>query len=164
MNLPVPGIAQIDGIAQMSRFVDVELGNQLRERFCIFVIHNAVHLEIIFFIHFLYVADAVQVYDGVHEILSGHIHMLQLKEDPLPAEFVGIPVPGLDSQERFIKRQRPGGCVHEEVVRQILQSQAQAVMLRTEGIRCLFEHRVFPQEFRQIVQYINGVLPHPFIR
>ena len=43
--------------------------------------------------------------------------MLQLKENPLPAEFVGSPVTGLDAKERFIKRQRPGGCVHEEVVR-----------------------------------------------
>lgn len=148
----------------MGRLVDVELGDQLRERSGILVIHNAVHLEIIFFIHFLDVADAVQVHDGVHEIHRGYIHMLQLEEDPLPAEFVGIPVTGLNPQERFIKRQRPGGCVHEEVVRQILQGQTQTIMLRAAGIRRLLEHRVLPQEFRQVVQYINGVLPHPFIR
>ena len=90
--------------------------------------------------------------------------MLQLKENPLPAEFVGIPVAGLDAKERFIKRQCPGGCVHEEVVRQILQGQTQTVMLSAAGIRRLLEHRVFPQEFRQVVQYINGLLSHPLIR
>lgn len=148
----------------MGRLVDVELGNQLRERFGIRVIHNAVHLEIIFFVHFLDVADTVQVHDGVHEIHRGYIYMLQLKENPLPAEFVGIPVTWFDAQERFIEWQCPGGCVHEEVVRQILQGQTQTVMLRAAGVRRLFEHRVFPQEFRQIAQYINGVLSHPLIR
>lgn len=127
----------------MGRLVDVELGNQLRKRSGILVVHNAVHLEIIFFIHFLDVANTVQVHDGVHEIHRRHIHMLQLKEDPLPAEFVGIPVAGLDAKERFIKRQRPGGCVHEEVVRQVLQSQAQAVMLLIAGFCRAVEHRVF---------------------
>ena len=88
-------------------------------------------------------AGTVEIDDGVHEIFCRHIHVLQLEENPLPAEFVTISVTGLDAQERFIKRQRPGGGVHEEVVRQILQSQAQAVMLLIAGFCRAVEHRVF---------------------
>ena len=143
MNLAIPGITQVDGVSQMGWLVDVELRDELLQGRGIFVVHNAVHLEIIFFIHFLDVADTVEIDDGVHEIFRRHIHVLQLEENPLPAEFVAISVTGLDAQERFIKRQRPGGCVHEEVVRQVLQSQAQAVMLLIAGFCRPAEHRVF---------------------
>ena len=127
----------------MGRLIDVELGDELLQGRGIFVVHDAVHLEVVLLIDFLDVADTVKIDDGVHEILRGHIHVLQLEEDPLPAELVAISVTGLDAQERFIERQRPGGSVHEEVVRQVLQSQAQAVMLLIAGFCRPAEHRVF---------------------
>ena len=46
-----------------------------------------------------------------------------------------------DTEEGFKKRQRPGGGVHEEVVRQVLQSQAQTVMLLIAGFCRPAEHR-----------------------
>ncbi len=143
MNLAIPGITQVDGVSQMGRLVDVELSDELLQGRGIFVVHDAVHLEVILLIDFLDMAGTVEINDGVHEIFRRHIHVLQLEKDPLPAEFVAISVTGLDAQERFIKRQRPGGGVHEEVVRQVLQSQAQTVMLLIAGFCRAVEHRVF---------------------
>lgn len=143
MNLAIPGITQVDGVSQMGRLVDVELRDELLQGRGIFVVHDAVHLEVILLIDFLDMAGTVEINDGVHEIFRRHIHVLQLEKDPLPAEFVAISVTGLDAQERFIKRQRPGGGVYEEVVRQVLQSQAQTVMLLIAGFCRTVEHRVF---------------------
>ena len=126
----------------MGRLVDVELRDELLQGRGIFVVHDAVDLEVILLIDFLDMADTVEIDDGVHEILRRHIHVLQLEENPLSAELVAISVTGLDAQERFIERQRPGSCTDEEIIRQILQGQPQAVMFLIAGFCRAAEHRV----------------------
>ena len=68
MNLAIPGITQVDGVSQMGRLVDVELRDELLQGRGIFVVHDAVHLEVVFLIDFLDMADTVEIDDGVHEI------------------------------------------------------------------------------------------------
>ena len=105
----------------MSRLVDIELGNELLQRFCIFVVHDAVDLEIVLLIDFLDVAYTVEVDDGLHEGLRRNVRMLQFEENALAAKFIGFTFAHPDAEERFKKRQRPGGCTDEEVIRQVLQ-------------------------------------------
>lgn len=160
MNPAIPGITRVDGIAQMGRLVDVELCDELLQSRGIFVVHDAVDLEVVLLIDCLDMSDTVEIDDGVHEILRGHIHVLQLEENPLSAELVAISVTGLDAQEQFIERQRPGCGVHEEVVRQVLQSQAQAVMLLIAGLEQIFrskKHGVDGRAFFLLLRQIRNV-------
>ena len=63
----------------MGRLVDVELRDELLQGRGIFVVHDAVHLEVILLIDFLDMAGTVEINDGVHEIFRRHIHVLQLE-------------------------------------------------------------------------------------
>lgn len=127
----------------MGRLVDIELRDELLQGRGIFVVHDAVDLEVILLIDFLDMADTVEIDDGVHEILRRHIHVLQLEEDALAAKLIAFTIARPDTEEGFKKRQRPGGGTDEEVIRQVLQGQAQAVMLLIAGFCRPAEHRVF---------------------
>lgn len=75
----------------MGWLVDIELRDELLQRLCIFVVHDAVDLEVVLLIDFLDVAHTVEVDDGLHEGFRRHIRMLQLEKDTLPTEFIGFP-------------------------------------------------------------------------
>lgn len=126
----------------MGRLIDVELRDEFLQRSCIFVVHDAVDLEVILLIDFFDVAYTVEVDDRFHEGLRRDVRMLQFEEDALTAKFIGFTVTGPDAEERFKKQQRPGGRTDEEVIRQVLQGKADAVMLLITGFRRIAEHRV----------------------
>ena len=53
----------------MGRLVNVELRDELLQGRGIFAVHDAVHLEVVFLIDFLDMADTVEIDDGVQGIL-----------------------------------------------------------------------------------------------
>lgn len=105
----------------MSWFIDIELRDELLQRSCIFIIHDAVTLEVVFLIDLFDMTYTVEIGDGLHEGFRRNIRVLQLEEDALATEFISFTITRPDAEEGFEERQCLGGRTDEEVIRQVLQ-------------------------------------------